>query len=88
MSNVLSEEREPVSFRLKKDTKQMLGLLAEATGRTQTVLAETAIKQFCDLQQWQINAVEEGIEAADRGALDSHEDVKSKWMKKRESCLV
>ena len=81
------EEREAVSFRFKKDTKTMLGQLAEATGRSQTTLAEKAIKQFCDLQQWQIKAIEDGIEQADSGAVIAHEDVKAKWVKKRENSL-
>ncbi|MDR4506705.1 MAG: ribbon-helix-helix domain-containing protein [Candidatus Brocadiaceae bacterium] len=44
-----SNEKELVPFRFHKDLKQKLAHLSEATGRSQTFLAEEAIKQYCDL---------------------------------------
>jgi len=82
-----NEKREQVHFRLKKDTKSMLSELAEVTGRTQNALAETAIEQFCDLQKWQINAINNGISEANNGQFTSHEDIKVKWEEKHENCL-
>jgi predicted transcriptional regulator len=72
-------ERESVSFRFQKSIKQDLSNLAEATGRSQTFLAEEAIRQYCELQKWQVAAIKEGIQAADAGRLISHKDVKKKW---------
>ncbi len=82
-TDMTQTDKELVSFRFEKTLKQRLGDLAEATGRSQTFLAEEAIRQYCDLQSWQIAAIKEGIRAADAGELISHEDLKRKWKQKR-----
>ncbi|MGI0134060.1 MAG: CopG family ribbon-helix-helix protein [Candidatus Micrarchaeaceae archaeon] len=75
-------DKELVSFRFEKTLKQQLAELAAATGRSQTFLAEEAIKQYCDLQGWQVSAIQEGIRAADAGEGISHDRLKRKWEKK------
>ena len=69
------QEKEPVSFRIKRKIKNDLSSLAESTGRSQTFLVEEALEQYIDLNSWQINAIKEGIEDADKGKLYSTEDV-------------
>ena len=71
--------KQPISLRLPEDTKQKLEKLAEVTGHSQSHLAIEAIKEFCDLQEWQLAAIQEGIEAADQGKLVDHEKVKADW---------
>lgn len=80
-------EKELVSFRFKKTLKQRLAQLAKATGRSQTFLAEEAIEQYCDLQSWQVDAINQGIDAADDGRFVSHEKIKKKWELKRENLM-
>jgi predicted transcriptional regulator len=75
-------DKELVSFRFEKALKQQLSALATATGRSQTFLAEEAIKQYCDLQNWQVAAIQEGIRAADAGKITPHDKIKRKWEKK------
>lgn len=70
-----SLEKEPVSFRIKKQIKKDLSLLAESTGRSQTFLVEEALEQYIDLNTWQINAIKEGITSAENGELYSTEEV-------------
>ena len=69
------QDKEPVSFRIKRKIKNDLSSLAESTGRSQTFLVEEALEQYIDLNSWQINAIKEGIEDADKGELYSTEDV-------------
>ena len=75
MTQIQSPEKELVSFRLRKDLKAKLAALSQATGRSQTFLAEEAIDAYCDLQSWQVTAIHIGIEDAEAGRLYSTEDV-------------
>jgi RHH-type rel operon transcriptional repressor/antitoxin RelB len=75
MPQTYAEEKELVSFRLRKSLKAKLASLSRATGRSQTFLAEEAIEAYCDLQSWQMAAIHEGIQDADEGRLHSTEEV-------------
>jgi len=70
-------------LRLPEETSERLEKLAEATGRSKSYLAAEAIREFCDLQEWQLAAIVEGIDAADRGRLTDHQTVKSRWKAKK-----
>lgn len=87
MGNTHSTEKELVSFRFQKALKQKLAQLAEATGRSQTFLAEEAIAQYCDLHNWQVEAIHEGLKAAEDGRLVAHEEIREKWKLKRENLM-
>ncbi len=87
MATTHTNEKELVSFRFNKTLKRKLANLAEATGRSQTFLAEEAIKQYCELQSWQVDAINQGMEAADNGRFVSHEQIKKKWELKRENLM-
>lgn len=69
------QEKEAVSFRLKKQIKNDLLKLAETTGRSQTFLVEEALQDYINLNMWQINAIQEGIKSAEDGNLYSTEEV-------------
>jgi RHH-type transcriptional regulator, rel operon repressor / antitoxin RelB len=75
MARSTPPDKELVSFRLRKELKRKLAALAEATGRSQTFLAEEALESYCDLHHWQVQAIREGIEDADKGNLHTTADV-------------
>ena len=79
--------KKSVSFRFSHDVKNSLSKLSETTGRSQTFLAEEAISQYCDIQNWQVSAIKSGLKDANNGRLVSHDDVKKKWVAKRDNCL-
>jgi RHH-type transcriptional regulator, rel operon repressor / antitoxin RelB len=81
------EEREPVSFRFRKTINDKLSELSQATGRSKTFLAEEALEHYCDLQSWQVRAIQKGMADAQAGRVTPHEDVKAQWMKKRENSM-
>lgn len=71
-----------LTVRVSPEVKERLEQLAKATERTQAFLAEQAIEEFLDAQAWQVRAIEEGLQAAERGQLASQQDVRdsfSKW---------
>ena len=75
--------KESFSLRLPDEVKNKLELVADATGRTKSFIAIEAISKYCDLQAWQIKAIQEGIKQANEGKLIDHEELKAKWVKKR-----
>lgn len=73
-----------VSVRLSDPVAERLENLAHATNRSKSFLAAQAIEEFLALQEWQVAAIKEGIDAADRGELVSHDeavDELSRWGK-------
>ena len=71
-----------MTIRLEPALKQRLDHLAEATQRSKSFLAAQAIREFVDLNEWQIQEIRSAITEADRGDFASDdlvEDVLSKW---------
>jgi predicted transcriptional regulator len=73
---------EPVTLRLDRDVKQRLDKLAKATERSRAALAAEAVRQFVELNEWQIAAIEEGVRDAEAGRFVDHARLKTKWEKK------
>jgi len=63
-----------VSVRLSEDVATRLERLARATDRSKSYWAAQAIEEFVAVQEWQVEAILEGIAAADRGDVVSHEE--------------
>lgn len=73
---------EPVTLRLEPDLRARLDRLAKATDRSRAALAAEAVRQFVELNEWQIAAIQEGLRDADDGRFIDHARLKSKWEKK------
>ncbi len=87
MSIPNSKNKEAVSFRLKKQIKDDLTALSEATGRSQTFLVEEALEGYLDLQLWQVKGIQKAIESADRGEFYTTEEVLEHLESKRADCM-
>lgn len=70
---------EVVTVRLERRLKRRLDALARASKRSKSFLAAEAIGAYVDSQEWQLAAIHEGIAAADRGELVTHDAV-SDWV--------
>ncbi len=73
---------EPVTLRLDAATRKRLDRLARATDRTRAALAAEAVRQFVEINEWQVAAIQEGVREADRGQFIDHARLKAKWEKK------
>ena len=73
---------EPVTLRLDLDVRKRLDKLAKATNRSRAALAAEALRQYVELNEWQIAAIQEGVRDADNGRFIDHVRVKSRWEKK------
>ena len=62
-----------VSARVPGDLAQRLETLAQTMHRSKSFLAAQAIEEFVDLQEWQVQAIKEGMAAVERGEVVSHE---------------
>ena len=73
---------ETVTVRLESELKQRLESLSEATQRSKSFLAAEAIRDFVDLNEWQVQEIGKAVGEADRGEFASDERVREvfgKW---------
>lgn len=71
-----------MTIRLEPALKRRLEQLAESTQRSRSFLAVQAIREFVDLNEWQIAEIRSAIAEADRDDFASEErlkDVLGKW---------
>ena len=71
-----------MTVRLEPELKQRLEQLAQATERSKSFLAAQAIREFVDLNEWQVQEIRNAIAEADRGDFASEGEVKEvlgKW---------
>lgn len=73
---------EQFSLRISKKTKDRLEMLAQATGRSKAFVAIEAIEKYCEMESWQISAIQKGLKQAEEGEFVLHEDIKAHWEKK------
>jgi predicted transcriptional regulator len=78
---------EPVTLRLEPDVRKRLDKLAKATARSRASLAAEAVRQYVELNEWQIAAIQEGVLEADAGQFIDHARLKAKWEKKLAAAL-
>ena len=62
-----------VSTRVSKEVAKRLATLAQSTHRSKSFLAAQAIEEFLNVQEWHVEAIKEGIAAAERGDVKSNE---------------
>ncbi len=55
-----------LTIRVDEDMNKRLNNIAKATARTKSFIAAEAIRTFLDLNEWQIQAVKEAVEKADK----------------------
>lgn len=70
----------PVSVRLDTTLNDRVAAIAAALDRPRSWVIEQAVEDFVAIQEWQLAAIDAGVEAADAGRVISHEDVVD-WVK-------
>jgi len=64
-----------LTLRVPVDVKQQLDKLADATHRSKSWLAGEAIRQYLDLEAWQIGEITQALKEADAGDFASDAEV-------------
>ena len=71
-----------MTIRLNIELKQQLDRLAKATNRSKSFLAAEALRDFIEINEWQIREISDAINEADDEDFASDEEVNkvySKW---------
>src|SRR5713226_5040621 len=74
-----------LTLRLDGGLRGKLDKLAAATRRSRSFLAAEAIREYVDLNSWQIEEIHKGLAEADRGDFASEIEVKrvaKKWVRR------
>ena len=72
-----------ITIRLDPELKDRLDSLAVATQRSKSFLASEAIRDFVELNEWQVSEIRAAIKEADDGDFSSESEVSgtfAKWM--------
>lgn len=64
-----------LTLRVPAEIKQQLDKLADATHRSKSWLAGEAIRQYLDLEAWQIGEIEQALAEADAGDFAGDDEV-------------
>jgi predicted transcriptional regulator len=64
-----------LTLRVPVDIKDQLDKLADATQRSKSFLAGEAIRQYLDLEAWQIGEIQQAIVEADAGDFATDDEV-------------
>ena len=65
-----------MTIRLEEETRIRLDKLADATQRSRSYLAAEVIREFIELNEWQIEEIRQAVDEADRGEFASDAEVK------------
>ena len=68
-----------LTFRLEPAVKKRLEKLAKSTGRSSSFLAGEALKDYLDVNEWQVERTKKAMLSLDREGGISHESVKE-WV--------
>ncbi len=71
-----------MTIRLEPELKQRLDLLAKATHRSKSFLAAEALRDFVELNEWQVQEIQSALKEADNGDFASKQTVNktlNKW---------
>jgi predicted transcriptional regulator len=66
-------DKDTFSVRIPPEARERLDALAATMDRPRSYLVKEAIDQYLAYHAWKIDRVREGIQAADRGELHSHD---------------
>jgi RHH-type transcriptional regulator, rel operon repressor / antitoxin RelB len=68
-----------LTVRLPAPVRKRLDALAKSTARSRSWLTVDAIEKYLEDNEWQLRAIEEGLEDSRRGRLVDHEEVEA-WL--------
>jgi RHH-type rel operon transcriptional repressor/antitoxin RelB len=68
-------ETTTLTLRVPSEMKEQLDKLADATHRSKSYLAGEAIRQYLDLEAWQIGEIQQALKEADSNEFASDKEV-------------
>ncbi len=71
-----------MTIRLESELKSRLDKLSAATHRSKSFLAAEAVREFIEVNEWQIEEIKDAVKEADAGDFASDQEVQTvfnKW---------
>ena len=71
-----------MTIRLEPELKSRLDKLSTATHRSKSFLAAEAVREFIEINEWQIEEIKDGLKEADANDFASNQEVQAvfnKW---------
>ena len=71
-----------MTIRLESELKSRLDKLSAATHRSKSFLAAEAVREFIEINEWQIEEIKDAVKEADAGDFASDQEVQTvfnKW---------
>ena len=71
-----------LSVRVEPEVKARLDALADATQRSRSFLAAEAIREYVEINEWQLQEIQNGVAEADAGDFASDDELANlarKW---------
>ena len=71
-----------MTIRLEPELKSRLDKLSAATRRSKSFLAAEAVREFIEINEWQIEEIKDAVKEADAGDFASDQEVQTvfnKW---------
>jgi RHH-type transcriptional regulator, rel operon repressor / antitoxin RelB len=65
----------PLNVRLPLELADQLEALSKATGKTKSFLAIEALREYLDVQAWQVQDIQAALVEADQGKFASEKEV-------------
>lgn len=75
------DETGTLTVHLPQEYLDRLDALAASTNRSTSALAEEALASYLGLQEWQVAAIREAVEAADAGATPLERADVASWLR-------
>jgi RHH-type transcriptional regulator, rel operon repressor / antitoxin RelB len=69
------------TIRVEQEYLDRLNALAQRTGRSKDLLAAEALAAYLAVQEWQVEAIREAVEAADSGATPVEHATVAAWLR-------
>ena len=64
-----------VNLRLEPELDEKLSAVATRLDRSRSWVVQQALKEFIELQLWQMSAIQDGLRDVESGRVIAHEDV-------------
>ncbi|CAM4381031.1 MAG: hypothetical protein LEGION0398_MBIBDBAK_01081 [Legionellaceae bacterium] len=68
-----------ISVRVSTIIAERLEKLAKTVDRSKSYLAAEAIEEYLDIHEWQVNAIQTGLDEIEQGAVVDFEAIKKSW---------
>ncbi len=70
-----------ISVRVPANIAERLEKLAKSVDRSKSYIAAEAIEEYLDIHEWQVQAIQDGLEEINQENVSDFSDVKKQWIK-------